>query len=212
MKVPLKRGHDQLDAEWQFASWADVGLLLGWRDFLRHDSTQNMHDAASFARQVVDRWRNYSDGSLAASSWDDAARKCREMPEQEFAALFVLKAAWWFEFRNAIAFAYVRRTWCAGLYLEFTAGHPAVEGFGVRGILTATLHCMARFGQATGSHWIWWEATRESFPRYQHIIDKIAGAGNALSTVEPCVKDVFLVRTTAFEGLLKPPPAAILKP
>ena len=35
MEVFLTRGEEKLAATWHFATWADVGLLQGWAEFLQ---------------------------------------------------------------------------------------------------------------------------------------------------------------------------------
>ena len=156
-----------------------------------------MQAAGDFARQAVARWRGYADESLAAASQADAAKRSREAPAQEFAALLVLKAEWWFDPQQPIAFAYIRRTWTGSLYLEFMAGHPLTEGR-VTGILRATLRCLAVLADASGAGWVWWEATKDSFPKYDWLVTD----GNALSDCQPRIQDVFVVRATMLEDLL----------
>lgn len=198
MEVKLKRKGEECAATWQFADQADIGLLQGWTGFLQTDSSDYMRDSVDFARQASARWRNYFDQGLTTGSWDDARMRSRESPQQEFSALLVLKAAWWFESGQTLAFAYVRRTWSAGCYLEFMAGHPMAEVSEIRGILRATLGCMAEIALATGGDWVWWEATKDSFQKYERIV----GQANLLTESEPRVKDVFLVKAATLQSLL----------
>ena len=134
----------------------------------------------------------------AEVSMADARRRSQESREQEFAALLVLQADWWFDPSQALAFAYFRRTWSAGLFLEFTAGHPMAVRSGIRGNLRATLRCLAEIALTTGGEWVWWEATGSSFPKY----DWIVGYDNWMRGTEPRVKDVFLVKAATLQSLL----------
>ena len=72
------------------------------------------------------------------------------------------------------------------------------ESSGVRGILRATLHCLAEIATITGGEWVWWEATEGSFPKY----DWIVGRDNWMCGTEPRVKDVFLVKAATLQRLL----------
>ena len=197
MNVTVKRGSESLPAVWKFATWSDVGWLQGWAESLGTDSSTDMRDSADFARQAVARWRGYADKFLAASSVADVQRRSREYPDEEFAVLLVLTADWWFRPEQPFAFAYFRRTWCGGFYLEFVAAHPLTEGR-IAGIVRATMHGMLHLAQAAGGEWVWWEATKNSFPRYQKIIQQ----ENLLGSTQPPVKDVFVVRTAGLAGLL----------
>ena len=191
MEVMLKRGEEKLLASWKFASWADVGLLQGWAEFLEAESSRNMRDASDFARQAVIRWQSYADKQLVVKSREEIPQRVQTRPEDEFVVLLVLKAPWWFAPEHPLAFAYFRRTWCGGLYLEFMAGHPLAEGR-IAGILRATIGCLATIAQEGGTEWIWWEATKDSFAKYESIIQE----KNAMYSTVPRIKDVFIVHTT----------------
>lgn len=197
MNVTVKRGAESLAAVWKFATWADVGLLQGWGEVLRPDSSLDMRDSADFARQAAARWLGYADKSLAAGSLEDVRLRSQQRPEEEFAVLLVLTTGWWFRPDHPMAFAYLRRTWCGGFYLEFMGSHPLAEGR-IRGIIRATMRGLASLAQAGGAEWVWWEATKDSHGKYRTII----GGKNALCLLQPPVKDVFVVRTTDLESLL----------
>lgn len=194
--VPLKKGEAEVEATWRFATWADVGVLQGWTEYLGPDSSGNMRDSTDFARQAVLRWQSYADIGRSAESLAAAARK--RLDRQELVALMVLTASWWFRPEEPLAFAYFRRTWCGGLYLEFMAGHPLAEGQ-VSGLLRATISCLAMVAVATGCEWVWWEATEESFPKYQ----KVVGNKNILERFIPPVQDLFVVRVSELQSLQK---------
>ena len=197
MNVTVRCGSELLPAAWRFATWADVGWLQGWVESLGTDSSSDMRDSADFARQAVARWRAYADKSLAASSVEDVRRRSAECPDEEFAVLLVLTSDWWFRPDRPLAFSYFRRTWCGGFYLEFMAAHPLTEGR-IADIVRATMHGMLHLAQAAGGEWVWWEATKNSFPRYQKIIQQ----ENLLGSARPPVRDVFVVRTTGLAELL----------
>lgn len=197
MEVLLKRDHDELPATWKFATLADVKLLQGWAKFLSKDSSVRMQDAADFARQAVDRRRGYAGKRLTISSLEEAGQNSPNSDE-ESAGLLVLKADWG-PSNDSLAFAYFRRTWCGGFYLEFMAGHPLTEGQNIKGIVRAVLRALVSVAEKTGAEWIWWEATKDSFPRYEAVIKE----RNVLFSTEPRVKDVFVVRVADLRTLLK---------
>jgi hypothetical protein len=196
-RVKLTKGGEEVEATWRFATWADTGLLQGWQEYLGPDSSGNMQDSADFARQAVLRWQSYADQRLLVDSL--IAGDSAGDGNQEFAALMVMTADWWFRPGEPMAFAYFRRTWSGGIYLEFMAGHPLAEGQ-IRGLLRATIRNLAIIAEATQSHWLWWEATAESHPKYQ----KNVGPLNTLDSVAPPVRDLFLVRTTDLQSDLQP--------
>lgn len=199
MNVTVTRGAEILAAVWRFATWSDVGLLQGWETVLRADSSLDMRDSADFARQATMRWRGYADKSLAASSLEDVSSRNHVRPDEEFAVLLVLTADDWFRPQEPMAFAYIRRTWCRGFYLEFMGSHPLADGR-IRGFIRATMFGLLSLAKASSAEWVWWEATADSYKKYH----KILGAGNALGTLQPPVKDVFMIRTATLENLLMP--------
>lgn len=198
MEVQLRQHSQPHVATWQFAGQEDVGLLQGWSGFLRSDSSDSMRDSADFARQATARWWNYFDQKLTAVSWDDAKQRSIQSPQQEFSALLVLKAGWWFDPDQALAFAYLRRTWSGGLYLEFLAGHPMAEDSRISGIIRATLQCLAELARVTGGEWVWWEATKDSYEKYDGIVSTV----NHMTETHPRVKDLFLVKAVTLQNLL----------
>lgn len=156
-----------------------------------------MRDASDFARQATARWRDYSDKKLAAKSLEELQQRSAANPKSEFVSLLILQADWWFDAAEPLAFAYVRRTWSGGAYLEFMAGHPLTEGQ-VKGFIQATLRGLLRFAQYSSSQWVWWEATDGSFDKYEKLI----GADNELFKSQPRIQDVFLVPVAKLQTLL----------
>lgn len=207
LDVTLKRGETREAASWRFASWADIGFLQGWADLLSQDSSIQMRDSSDFARQAAARWRDYSDKKLAAKSLEELQQRASTSSKSEFVCLLILQANWWFEAKEPLAFAYVRRTWSGGAYLEFVAGHPLAEGQ-VKGFIHATLRGLLRVAQCSGAQWVWWEATDGSFDKYEKLI----GANNELFTSQPRIQDVFLVSVAKLQTLLNEAEVVASKP
>src|SRR6266704_3361126 len=128
-RFPVKVDGEWREAEISFASEREVKRLAYWRipEALPDDAVvvQKIYDAVEFARLACNRWRYYHRQRATVKSVDELERVIREHPRAEVAMVLIARPAW----RSPIptlGIAYLRRTWCNHLFLEFLATHPQV--------------------------------------------------------------------------------------
>ncbi len=130
---------------------------------------QKIYDAVEFARLASNRWRYYHRQHLAVKTLDELHLTVREHPRTEVAMVLIARPTW----RSPIptlGIAYLRRTWCNHLFLEFLATHPQVivrrrEQIG--GIGDAMFHQIVMLADQLAVPCIWGEATENSRSWYQ---------------------------------------------
>ena len=100
---------------------------------------------------------------------DGLRQAIREHPRSEVAIVLIARPAW-ISLVPTLGIAYLRRTWCNHLFLEFFATHPQVivrrrEQIG--GVGDAMLHQIIALAEHLDAPCIWGEATENSFEWYQ---------------------------------------------
>lgn len=172
-RFPVKVDGQWREAEISFASERDVKRLAYWRipKPLPQDrvQTQKIFDAVEFARLACNRWRYYHRQHLTVRSVEDLARFIQDHPTAETAMVLIARPAW----RSPIptlGIAYLRRTWCHHLFLEFFATHPQVivrrhEKIGAVGI--GILRQLIALAETLNVPCIWGEATEFSAGWYE---------------------------------------------
>ncbi len=172
-RFPVKVNGRWREAEISFATERDVKRLAYWRVPmpLPQDpiQAQRIYDAVEFARLACNRWRYYHRQGATATSVDDLRRVIREHPHVEVAVVLIARPVW----RSPIptlGIAYLRRTWCHHLFLEFFAAHPKVivrrhEQIALVG--TGFLQQLVALAEMLRVSCIWGEATEFSAGWYE---------------------------------------------
>ena len=172
-RFPVKVDGEWREAEISFATEYEVKRLAYWRipRALPNDAAvvRKIYDAVEFARLACNRWRYYHREGSTVKSMDGLERVIREHPRAEVAMVLVARPAW----RSPIpmlGIAYLRRTWCHHLFLEFFATHPQVivrrrEQIG--GVGDAMLHQIVALAEQLDIRCLWGEATEHSCDWYQ---------------------------------------------
>jgi hypothetical protein len=172
-RFPVKVGGEWREAEINFASERDVKRLAYWRipKPLPQDpvQTQKIFDAVEFARLACNRWRYYHRQNLTVRSVEDLARFIQDHPTSEAAMVLIARPVWRSPI-STLGIAYLRRTWCNHLFLEFLALHPQViarRREQVSSVGPAMLHKIVALAEQIHAPCIWGEATEGSHERYQ---------------------------------------------
>ena len=172
-RFPVKVNGQWREAEISFASEREVKRLAYWRlpRTLPSDAlaVRKMFDAVEFARLASNRWHYYHLDGATVKSLDDLERVIREHPCAEVAMVLIARPTW----RSpipALGIAYLRRTWCNHLFLEFLALHPQVllrRREQVSSVGSAMLHQIVALAEQINAPCIWGEATEGSHEWYE---------------------------------------------
>ncbi len=126
-----------------------------------------------FTRLPTKRWRYYLKGNEAATSLAELRQAIRVNRAAEVGFLLVSKAKW----RHAIPVlgcCFCRRSWCHHLIVDFLAIHPKVlasTAGRIRGIGSGILYSLVGLADKLGIGTIWGEATRNSAPFYEKVLN-----------------------------------------
>ena len=104
---------------------------------------------------------------------DELKRMISAKPQAELAMVLMARPAWGTPI-STLGMAYLRRTWCNHLYLEFLAAHPQViikqyQRIGAVGI--GILQGLVALAEALEVNCIWGEATEASANWYREQLD-----------------------------------------
>lgn len=172
-RFPVKVDGEWREAEINFASEREVKRLAYWRipRHLPEDPAvaQKIFDAVEFARIASNRWRYYHRQQLTVKNLTELERIIREHPNAEIAMVLIARPAW----RSPIptlGIAYLRRTWCNHLFLEFFATHPQViaqRREQIKAVGDAILYQIVALAEHLDVPCIWGEATEQSHSWYE---------------------------------------------
>jgi hypothetical protein len=173
LRFPVRVDGQRREAEIYFAAEREVLHLAYWRHpkTLPKDAptAQKIIDAVEFAKLASSRWRSYQRDGGAVSSQDELVAAIQKNPAAEIAAVLIARPTWTSSL-HTLGFAYLRRTWCHHLFLEFFATHPHViakrhEKIG--GVGSGLLLQIVSLAGELDIPCIWGEATETSAPWYQ---------------------------------------------
>ena len=109
----------------------------------------------------------------AVKGVDELERVIREHPRAEIAMVMIARPAW----RSPIptlGIAYLRRTWCNHLFLEFFATHPQVivrRREEIKAVGDAMLYQIVALAEHLDVPCIWGEATEQSHSWYEKHLE-----------------------------------------
>jgi hypothetical protein len=179
LRFPVKVDGRHSETEIDFATEAEVLRLARWRRprVMPEDAVtaRKISDAVDFAKLASNRWRDYQRAGEAVSSMEELVEAIQKAPAVELATVLIARPTW----RSAIptlGFAYLRRTWCHHLFLEFLATHPRVIGrkheiIGWVGV--SILHKIVSIAKDLDIPCIWGEATEISASWYQEQLNVV---------------------------------------
>ena len=130
-------------------------------------------DAVEFTRLAAERWRYYSDAGEAAESFQTLKEAIVHNEHCEVA--FILIATTRRGDRELpVGLAYVRRTWCHHLALDFLALHPKAldQRENVAGLGSGIVYSLVRLAKSLHIQCIWGEATAHSAAFYERLLAK----------------------------------------
>ena len=172
-RFPVKVDGQWREAEISFASERDVKRLAYWRipRPLPEDTAvaQKIFDAVEFARIAANRWRDYHRQHSTVSGMDGLRQAIQEHPRTEVAMVLIARPAWDSPIPT-LGIAYLRRTWCNHLFLEFFATHPQVivrRRKHIGGVGAGILRQLIALAEMLKVSCIWGEATEQSHSWYE---------------------------------------------
>jgi len=176
-KFPVKVNGQWREAEISFASERDVKRLAYWRipKPLPADPVlvQKIYDAIEFARLACNRWRYYHRQGATAKTLAELDRVTGEHFNAEVAMVLIARPAWKSPILT-LGIAYLRRTWCNHLFLEFFATHPQVivrRREEIKAVGDAMLHQIIALAETLAAPCVWGEATEQSHSWYERHLE-----------------------------------------
>ncbi len=172
-RLPVIVNGEWREAAINFASEREVKRLCYWRisQSLPDDaiSTRKIYDAAEFARLACNRWRYYHRQQLAVTSLAELERMIGENPSAELAMVLIARPTWRSQI-STLGIAYLRRTWCNHIFLEFFTAHPQViaqRQEQIKAVGDAMMHQILALSESLDVPCIWGEATELSHEWYE---------------------------------------------
>jgi hypothetical protein len=156
-----------------FGTPMDMRELLRWRASAAGRNDPQVRDAMEFRKLATKRWRYYLKGNEAATSLSELKRTLRANPSAEVGFLLMARAPW-HRAAPALGCCFCRRSWCHHLIVDFLAVHPKVlpgTGGRVRGVGTGIIYSLVGPADALGIETIWGEATKNSAPFYEKVLN-----------------------------------------
>jgi len=161
------------EAEIRFATEREVRRLAYWRlpRVLPDDArvAKKIFDAVEFARLASNRWHYYHRGGAVVKSLESLVEVIRQIPRAEVAMVLIALPTWRSQIPT-LGLAYLRRTWCHHLFLEFFATHPHViakKMERVGGVGVGILGQLVSLAESLKIPCIWGEATESSASWYE---------------------------------------------
>ena len=171
-RFPVEVNGRWSEVEFQFGTAKQASLLTRWRPPPRVRGQAVVRDALEYARLASKRWRYYEKANASAGSLDNLREKVQREPGAEIAMIFTA-AATWHSPTAILGFAFVRRSWCNHLIVDFLSVHPRVIARTpeqIRGVGAGILHQLVALAEQLETLCIWGEATAHSAPFYQRIL------------------------------------------
>jgi len=173
MRLVISFEGERRSAELAFGTPQDVPRLMRWRATVGRRGDQHVRDSLEFRKLAAKRWRYYLRGNEAALSLAHLKRAIRANPFAEVGFLLLAEAPWHPKVPT-LGCCFCRRSWCHHLILDFLAVHPKVltgAGGRVRGVGGGMMYALVGLADELGIATIWGEATRNSAPFYEKILN-----------------------------------------
>ncbi len=124
-----------------------------------------------FRKLATKRWRYYEQANEAALSIEQLREAINAEPFAEIGFILVAVASWG-KANNVLGCCFCRRSWSHHLILDFLAVHPqVVADREPRGVGTGIVYSLVELADELGIKLIWGEATRNSAPFYEKILN-----------------------------------------
>ena len=134
-----------------FGKPTDVRNLAGWRTSAETRDDPHLRDALEFRKLATKRWRYYQRANEAATNMAELRRAIRCNPTSETGFLLIARAPW-HRVTPVVGCCFCRRSWC-----NHCVG-PAQE-------------LLVRLADELKVPVIWGEATRNSAPFYEKVLN-----------------------------------------
>jgi hypothetical protein len=172
-RFPIEVDGRLRDATLRFGTDRDVQSLIRWRAPKQVGASEAIPDALEYARLASKRWRHYRRTSATVASLSELRQCIRRNRKSEVAMIFVARAMWPTP-TPILGFAYVRRSWCHHLVVDFLSAHPRVisgKPERIRGVGSGILTQLVSVAEAMKVTCIWGEATAYSAPLYERALN-----------------------------------------
>jgi hypothetical protein len=156
-----------------FGKPMDMPALMRWRTSTTQRKDPHVRDAMEFRKLATKRWRYYIKGNQAATSLGELQRAVLDNPSAEIGFLLMAKAPW-HRTTTVLGCCFTRRSWCHHLIVDFLAVHPKVlagRGGRIRGVGTGMIYSLVGLADQLGIGTIWGEATKNSAPFYERVLN-----------------------------------------
>jgi hypothetical protein len=153
----------------KFGTRSDVRRILRWQSPNSDDA--HVLDAMEFRKLATKRWKYYEQANEAALSIEELREAIDREPFAEIGFLLVAVASWK-RTNTLLGCCFCRRSWSHHLILDFLAVHPQVVAQREpRGVGTGIIYSLVELADLLQIKLIWGEATRNSAPFYEKILN-----------------------------------------
>ena len=156
-RFPIEVNGEPREAELIFGTARHAASLARWRPAAGGVTSSPIRDALEFARLASKRWRYYGRERATAASFDELRAMIRRDAKAEVTMILLARATW----KSAtpiLGFAYVRRSWCNHLIVDFLSVHPRIldrTKERIRNVGTGLVHQLAALAEKLGAACVW---------------------------------------------------------
>lgn len=201
MALPVEVRWMQHLSEWAFVD--------EWQRQLLKSSSPRANDSVEYAQQARRRWKFVREQGFAPASLSEFEDTIRREPQADLGFALSLANPMHLSNEKAFGFAFVRRTFCHHLFLEFLAASPSTEA-NIKGVGTQLLLTLALLARRWSAAELWGECTQVSTSFYSGLLKKAREV--QMKTVPEPFADRFVFDLPDMETLLQLPTAPVLKP
>jgi N-acetylglutamate synthase-like GNAT family acetyltransferase len=155
-----------------FASEADVKRQTTSLQSFRPDYHPKDLDSFEYTALALRRWKEARAKHRAVTHFSDIGEFVRDNPNAEVSAL-ILATAPGLTTGSTVGLAYIRRTWCNNVCIEFLTRHPKyARACPVKGVGTSLMHYICKIAEKLGASEIWAESTQSSVEFYRKAFER----------------------------------------
>ncbi len=200
MPLPVEIKWMQHLSEWSFVE--------DWQRQLHKGNSPRANDSVEYAQQARGRWKFLREQGLAPGSLNEFEDAVRREPHADLGFALLLASSIYDDHQQANGFAFVRRTFCNHLFLEFLAASPSTEKT-IKGVGTQLFLTLALLARRWRAAELWGECTVVSTSFYSGLLTKAWETRQ--KGAAPTFADRFVFELPDLEALLEKPKAPLLQ-
>jgi len=200
MPLPVEIRWIQHLSEWAFVE--------DWQRQLLKSNSPRANDSVEYAQQARRRWKFVHEQGLAPSSLNEFEDAIQREPQADLGFALLLLNPIYVDQQQGYGFAFVRRTFCNHLFLEFLAASPTTEK-NIKGVGTQLLLTLALLARRWKAAELWGECTVVSTSFYSGQLKK-AWETQQKRAAAPFA-DRFVFELPDMEALLEQPKVPFLQ-